>query len=562
MTQNGCSILVVDDVSANVRLLEAILEPEGYVVVAAGSGAEALDAIEAHPIDLVLLDVNMPGMNGHEVCRRIREGDPDRLLPIVMVTAGADESATTAVESGADDLITRPFDQSELLARVKSLLRVKQLHDVVEAQAAELSAVNDTLQTRVDEQLRELLGLRRLQRFLSPQLADVVLSAGDEALLQPHRREIAVVFGDLRGFTRFTGSAEPEELLDVLREFHGVLGALVDRHDATVGHFAGDGVMLFFNDPVPCDDPALKAASLAVELRDAFRPLRVGWQARGHDLDIGIGLALGFATLGTIGFEGRYDYSALGTVVNIASRLCGAAAPGEVLAGPRAHAAIEQFVDAEPREPVEAKGFTEPIPAWRIVSLIASRDTGSGPGTTSTDVRILGPLEVLVDGAPVDLASASERALVARLAVDLNHVVPVERLIEDVWGSVAPETAAASLHADVSRVREALVAAGARALVVTRPPGYLLEADPSVLDLSRFEALVEAARSHLAGGAPDRAVSLLAEALAQWRGPALPEVADGPAMAPIVRRLEELRQAAVDARREAELRCDRPRIGS
>jgi class 3 adenylate cyclase/CheY-like chemotaxis protein len=363
------TILVVDDVSTNVRVLGAILEPNGYKVVAATSGADALVAIRDIPVDLVLLDINMPGMNGLEVCRRLRAMDPERVLPIVMVTAGAEESTGTAIEAGADDFLVRPFDHSELLARVKSHLRVKQLHDVVEAQAAELAALNDSLQELVQMQLEELLGLRRLRRFLSPQLAEVVLSAGDEALLEPHRQEIGVLFCDLRGFTRFAGEAEPEELLDVLREFHSVLGELVAQHDATVGHFAGDGVMLFFNDPLPCPEPALRAAHLAIELRDAFRPLRAGWLRGGHDLDIGIGISLGFATLGTIGFEGRYDYSALGPVVNQASRLCSAAAPGEILAGPRAFAEIEPYVDAEELGPVDAKGFAQPIATWRVVAL-------------------------------------------------------------------------------------------------------------------------------------------------------------------------------------------------
>ena len=320
------SILVIDDVPTNIRLLEAILGSAGYTVVSATSGPEGLEAVARGGVDLVMLDVNMPGMSGHEVCRRIREADPARLLPIVMVTSGADANTVSAIDAGADDFVGRPFDQAELLARVRSLLRIKDLHDVVESQAGELEVLNRDLRQRVDEQLDELLNLRRLQRFLSPQLAEVVLSAGDDTLLEPHRREIAVVFCDLRGFTRFAATVEPEELLDAVREFHSVLGELVTQHGATVGYFDGDGVMLFFNDPVPCTDPALKAAQLSVDLRDGFGPLRDGWRRRGYDLDIGIGISLGFATLGIIGFKGRYDYTVLGPVVNQASRLCTAAA--------------------------------------------------------------------------------------------------------------------------------------------------------------------------------------------------------------------------------------------
>ena len=391
------TILVIDDVPTNIRLLEAILGGAGYDVASATSGPDGLALVAEGNVDLVLLDVNMPGMTGHEVCRRIREADPARLLPVVMVTSGADANTVSAIDAGADDFVSRPFDQAELLARVKSLLRIKELHDVVEHQAGELEALNRDLRTRVDEQLDELLKLRRLQRFLSPQLAEVVLSAGDDTLLEPHRREIAVVFCDLRGFTRFAAAVEPEELLDALREFHGVLGDLVTQHGATVGYFDGDGVMLFFNDPVPCPDPALKAAQLSVALRDAFGPLREGWRRRGYDLDIGMGISLGFATLGIIGFQGRYDYTALGPVVNQASRLCTAAHGGEILVGPRAFAAIETLIDADVLAPIDAKGFAEPIPAWSVRAL-RSGEAAATTGEKRTEFRILGPLEVVVDG--------------------------------------------------------------------------------------------------------------------------------------------------------------------
>ncbi|MEY2571652.1 MAG: adenylate cyclase [Acidimicrobiaceae bacterium] len=552
------TILVVDDTPSNIRLLEAILEGDGHIVVGASSGQEALDTVRAGDVDLVLLDINMPGMNGHEVCRRIREADPTRLLPVVMVTAGADESTVTAIDAGADDFVTRPFDQAELLARVRSLLRIKQLHDLVEAQTVELSALNLTLEARVSEQLDELLLLRRLRRFLSPQLADVVLSAGDETLLETHRREIAVVFCDLRGFTRFAGAAEPEELIGVLGEFHRALGGLVARHGATVGHFAGDGVMLFFNDPVPCPDPALRAVTLSIELRDEVAHLREAWHRRGHDLDLGIGVELGFATLGTIGFEGRYDYSALGPVVNKASRLCAAAAAGEILIGTRALAAVDQLVDCSERAPIEAKGFPEPLSVWSVHALRPGTDVDLGsPSSLRTELRVLGPLEIVVDGNKVDIPASKERALLARLAVDANRVVSAERLVDDLWDGQPPESAATSLRVHVSRVRKTLTASGADVLIVTRSPGYALEMDPDAIDALRFAKLVSDGRALLSAGDADAAAGVLASALALWRGGALAEVAAAPSAAPEAARLDELRLAATEDRIEADLECGR-----
>jgi adenylate cyclase len=545
-------ILVVDDTPANIRLLEAVLGGNGYEVVPAASGIEALAAVDAGSIDLILLDINMPGMNGHEVCRRIRDGQPGRLLPIVMVTAAADESTATAIDAGADDFIIRPFDQAELLARVRSLLRIKGLHDTVESQSAELATLNRDLQVRVDEQLDELLRLRRLQRFLSPQLADVVVSAGDETLLEPHRREIAVVFCDLRGFTRFAGTAEPEELLDAVRQFHNVLGELVNRHGATVGHFAGDGVMLFFNDPVPCTEPAVRAARLAIELRDAVQPLREAWRRQGHDLGVGVGVSMGFATLGTIGFEGRYDYSAIGVVVNQAARLCDAALPGEVLVAARAFGAMEHAVASEPHPAVDAKGFAEPISAWSVTSIRSELATPAPTEPVRTDVRLLGPLEVVVDGTPVGFA-AKERAVLARLFLDPNEIVATDRLIDDLWDGSPPDAAATSLRVHVSRVRKALAAAGADALIVTRAPGYVAQVDPVSIDVARFEALVSIARGHVANGDHANAAAAFRDGLALWRGPALEDVAAAEGVRPTAVRLEELRLDVLEECIDAEL---------
>lgn len=364
-------ILVVDDTPANIKLLDAVLAPRGYTVVTAASGAEALEKIASERPDLILLDILMQGMDGYEVCRRVRADPATRVLPVVMITASGDQEKIKAIEAGADDFIPKPFNQPELLARVKSLLRVKDYYDTIQSQAAELAEWNRSLETRVRQQVEELERLGRLRRFLSPQLAEVIISSGDEALLKSHRREIAVVFCDLRGFTAFSEIAEPEEVMGVLREYHDAMGVLIHRFEGTVGHFAGDGLMIFFNDPLPCLDPAARAVRMAVAMRQRMDELTAAWQKRDHALGFGVGIALGYATLGQIGFKGRFDYGSIGTVVNLASRLCGEAHAGQILIGPRAYTAVEASVEAERIGDLTLKGFHKPVTAFNVLGLKA-----------------------------------------------------------------------------------------------------------------------------------------------------------------------------------------------
>ncbi len=271
----GGTILVVDDLPQNLRLLEAVLEPRGYRVVLAGSGQEALDRVAAEPVDLVLLDVVMPELDGLEVCRRLRADDATSFLPVVMITASGDQEKRAAIEAGADDFVTKPFDQAELLARVHSLLRIKRYHDTIVAQAADLAEWNRTLEQRVAAQVDELERLGRLRRFLSPQLVDLVVSSGDESFLESHRREITVVFCDLRGFTAFSETSEPEDVMSVLRAYHAALGDLIHRFEGTLERFTGDGVMVFFNDPLPCPDgPAPRGADGRGDARPRRTPVR------------------------------------------------------------------------------------------------------------------------------------------------------------------------------------------------------------------------------------------------------------------------------------------------
>jgi adenylate cyclase len=363
-------ILVVDDTAQNRRLMEAVLSPLGYVVSSAASGPEALAMIAADPPDIVLLDVVMPEMDGYAVCRALRENPDTQMLPIIMLTSSGDQDKVGAIDAGADDFIARPFDQSELMARVRSLLRIKHYHDTIQAQTAELEELNRTLESRVQAQVEELEHLGRLRRFLSQQVADLIVSAKDDSMLDSHRREITVVFCDLRGFTAFSETAEPEEVMNVLGEFHAELGKLIFEFGGTLERFAGDALMMFFNDPFPTPDAPLKAVRMAVAMQERVAGLQAGWRRRGHDLALGIGIALGFATLGRIGFEGRFDYGAVGSVVNLAARLCGEALGGQILLAERAYAAVEGVVTAEPFGPLTLKGFHRPVPAFLVTDTV------------------------------------------------------------------------------------------------------------------------------------------------------------------------------------------------
>jgi class 3 adenylate cyclase/CheY-like chemotaxis protein len=365
-------ILVVDDLPANVRLLEAILEPAGFAVLSGSSGPEALELVVAELPDLVLLDVQMAGMNGYEVCRRIRENEATALLPVVMVTSHDSEARIDGIRAGADDFVTKPLDQQELLLRVRSLVRIKHYHDTIRAQAGELAELNRTLEARVSQQVEELARMARLRRFLSPTLAEVVMEQGD-SVLESHRRELAVLFADLRGWTDFSSGTEPEEVMSVVGSYHAAMGELILRYEATVGWFAGDGLMVWFNDPIPCEDPAARAVRMAVEMREAMSTLTASWHKRGHGLDFSIGVALGYATIGRIGFEGRYDYGAVGSVLNLASRLCDAAGPGQIVVGQRVLAEVEEIVETTPLGALELKGFGRPVEAFAVNALVPVR---------------------------------------------------------------------------------------------------------------------------------------------------------------------------------------------
>jgi class 3 adenylate cyclase len=369
---NPARILVVDDNETNRDILITRLEKHGYQLLQAADGEEALASAAQHSPDLILLDVEMPKLDGFEVCRRLKNDPAMPFIPIILVTArAASQDVVAGLDAGADEYLTKPIDQAALVARVRSMLRVKALHDQVQAQAADLATWNRTLEQRVNQQVTELDRMNRLKRFLSPQIAKLVVSSGDDKLLESHRRDITVVFCDLRGFTAFAESAEPEDIIAVLQEYYQCLGESIDRFEGTLQHFAGDGLLIIFNDPLPCADPALRAVRMAVEMRARVAALVEKWRRFGHELGFGIGIASGHATLGSVGYEGRFHYSANGTVVNLGSRLCAQAGDGQILIDGRVQLAVEAIAATEPIGDLELKGFHRTVRAFNVRDLTA-----------------------------------------------------------------------------------------------------------------------------------------------------------------------------------------------
>ncbi len=365
------TVLVVDDDEANRNVLGRRLAKLGYGIVEACDGVEALERL-AQPdagIDLVLLDVMMPRLDGFAVLERHRADPAIRHIPVIMISALDDmASIVRCIEAGAEDYLPKPFDPVLLKARVAACMEKKRLRDAERELLAQVAAWNTELERRVAEQVQKVERFSVMRRFVPPQLVEV-LAAGGISMLQSHRAEITVLFCDLRGFTSFAERSEPEDVMAVLREMHDAVGPVIFEQGGTLSQFTGDGMMVFFNDPIPCEGPERRAVTLGLAMRDRTERLADEWKRRGHDLRLGVGIATGYATCGQIGFDGRFEYTAIGTVVNLAARLCGQAEGGEVLAAERVVAALGDAVVTEPAGEIELKGMARPVAIHRVFAL-------------------------------------------------------------------------------------------------------------------------------------------------------------------------------------------------
>ena len=343
---NAPLVLVVDDNADMRSYLEAILHRH-YRILSAKDGADALEQARRLRPDLILTDVMMPKMSGYDLLQAVRADKGLQAIPVIFLTARAGTDARVeSLDAGADDYLSKPFDELELLARVGNLIRAR-------------------------AQERELVHLQKekIARFLPPNLAEMIMSGEHEEFLKGHRTEITVLFIDLRGFTGFVETADPEEVMTVLRDYHTVMGRLVAEYGGTLERFVGDAVMVYFNDPLPCPNHAQQAVKMALAMRQAVNSLREEWETRGIHLGAGIGIATGYATIGSIGFEGRKDYAAIGPVTNLAARLCSEAQHGQILVSDRVLSLIKEFVTVESFGELTLKGVQKPLRMSQVVGL-------------------------------------------------------------------------------------------------------------------------------------------------------------------------------------------------
>ena len=349
-----------EPVAEQAFFLEGLLPPveTPYVVpsmeLASGHAADLYFLLQDDTWWVVLLDVSA----AREAARRMQQKAYD------MTLAQEREALLNRRLEAANAALLAT--QRELEASRDALARA---HDQVQAQAAELAAWNKTLEERVAAQLVEIERMARLKRFFAPSLAELIVSSGNERILESHRRDVAVLFCDLRGFTAFAESAEPEEVMTLLHDYHAALVPLIQQFEGTLDRFVGDGLMVYFNDPVTCPNPAERAVALAVAMRDAVAALARAWRRRDYQLGFGIGIAQGFATLGQIGFEGRFDYSAIGTVINTAARLCESAKDGQILITSRVAAAVAEAANVSEIGPLTFKGLSRPLAVCNVEAL-------------------------------------------------------------------------------------------------------------------------------------------------------------------------------------------------
>ena len=370
------SILVVDDTPANLTLMTGLLQDD-YQVRAATSGEKALKiAFSDNPPDLILLDIMMPEMDGHEVCRRLKADDKTREIPVIFLTAMSEvEDEEKGLNLGAVDYITKPVSPPIALVRIRSHLALYQslrslelTKETIRKQAEQLKLLNSGLEKRVEDQDGQLDRLNIMKEFFSPQISEAIVGQGMD-IFKTHRVNVTVVFLDLRGFTYFSDNTEPEEVMAVLGGYHEVMGEIINACQGTVGHFAGDGLMVYFNDPIPPEGLIEIAAQMCIKMMAEFKPLMQKWRKQGFDLDLGIGFANGYATLGTIGFDGRRDYACIGSVCNLAARLCAEAKGGQIFTNLKTYRQIDDLVNGQEVEDLNLKGFTKAVQTVEVLSL-------------------------------------------------------------------------------------------------------------------------------------------------------------------------------------------------
>lgn len=383
-------ILVVDDDPFTVEILCDVLLANGYTIETAKDGAEALEKYRLNQdISLIVSDMQMPNMSGLDLIKKLRARK--MAVPIIILSGSSEiDAAIEAIQKGANDFLLKDANIEEtILLSVKNVLEKKHLQEKNERliadlaqknedlgkQAAALAEMNRTLEERVNEKVAEVEKLNKLTRFFSPHLAEMIISDGTIDPLKSHRREITVVFLDLRGFTTFAENFEPETVMSILHEYHANMGRIILEHEGTLERFTGDGMMIFFNDPVLVENPVERAIRMSLDMRKRFSELLVNWHEQKFDIGLGIGIAQGFATIGAIGFEGRIDYGAIGPVTNLSARLCGAAQSGQILVSKLLLGKAGIPVEAEPLGEMEFKGFAKPINIHNICRIKETEKT-------------------------------------------------------------------------------------------------------------------------------------------------------------------------------------------
>ena len=487
-------ILVVDDQAPNRKLLIDLLGAHGYAVESASGGVEALEKIRAGKPDLVLLDVMMPDLSGYEVCAAIRADPGLGLLPVLMVTAlDATAERVRGLECGADDFLSKPINKPELLARVKSLLRIKSLYDTVQTQAAELSFLNAGLENRVSEQLAQLERLGQLKRFFPPHLAEMIVCGDVDDPLRTRRREVTIAMLDLRGFNAFADTSEPEEVMNLLRGFHREMTRLIEMHGGSLETFTGRSMMVVFNDPLVVDDPARRAVKMAFDMQRGFDALLAKWKRHGHDIALGIGISQGFATIGAIGDEARAGYGVIGRVTNIAAQLCLEAGPGEILISETVRTAVEEFVTTAEIEQVSLKGFARPIAVHRVQHVRAATGVAANVlvgGASPVRIRTLGRFTVEIGGRPLEFSRKTQkkpldmlRVLVARGCVRVEAAT----IIEDLWPGAEGDAGKVSFDSNLHRLRRLI---GVDDVLLMAEGTLSLDASRCWVDTLAFEQVV------------------------------------------------------------------------